>query len=182
MTLSIWPNYSTSVFSRMMRFSTLAQCLFKGGLRIEFNPNRPHGRLRYSMAHEIAHTLFPDCADMVRNRTPSAEFRDDTWQLELLCNIGAAELLMPTGYVDLEEEGVDIDNLLRLREQFDVSTEAILLRIAKLTSQPCAVFAAARVNNDDDAPAFRIDYSVPSRTWGVGIPSNFQVESGHCAG
>ena len=58
------------------------------GLRIEFNPSRPHGRVRYSVAHELAHTLFPDCAEMVRNRTPSVELRDDTWQLELLCNIG----------------------------------------------------------------------------------------------
>ena len=147
------------------------------GLRIEFNPNRPHGRVRYSVAHELAHTLFPDCAEMVRNRTPSVELRDDTWELELLCNIGAAELLMPIGYTDLESEGIDIDNLLRLRGEFDVSTEAILLRIAKLTSTPCAVFAAARVSMGGGDPGFRIDYSVPSRTWDVGIPSNFRVES-----
>ena len=147
------------------------------GLRIEFNPSRPHGRVRYSVAHELAHTLFPDCAEMVRNRTPSVELRDDTWQLELLCNIGAAELLMPTGYTDLENEGIEIDNLLRLRGEFDVSTEAILLRVAKLTSTPCAVFAAARVSTGGGYPGFRIDYSVPSRTWDVGIPSNFRVES-----
>ncbi len=146
-------------------------------LRIEFNPNRPRGRIRYSVAHELAHTLFPDCAQMVRNRTPSVEFHDDTWQLELLCNIGAAELLMPIGYTGLEGEGIDIDNLLRLRGEFDVSTEAILLRIAKLTSMPCAVFAAARVSMGGGYPGFRIDYSVPSRTWDVGIPSNFQVET-----
>ena len=147
------------------------------GLRIEFNPNRPHGRVRYSVAHELAHTLFPDCAEVVRTRTPSVELRDDTWQLELLCNIGAAELLMPTGYTNLENEGIDIDNLLRLRSEFDVSTEAILLRIAKLTNTPCAVFAAARLSGGGGFPGFRIDYSVPSRTWDVGIPSNFRIES-----
>ena len=32
-------------------------------LRIEFNPNRPRGRIRFSVAHEIAHALFPDCAE-----------------------------------------------------------------------------------------------------------------------
>ena len=147
------------------------------GLRIEFNPNRPHGRVRYSVAHEIAHTLFPDCDEMVRNRTPSVDLRDDTWQLELLCNIGAAELLMPTGYTDLENERIDIDNLLRLRGEFDVSTEAILLRMAKLTSRPCTVFAAAREGMRGASPRFRIDYSVPSRTWDVGIPPNFRVDS-----
>ncbi len=34
-------------------------------LKIEFNPNRPRGRVRYSIAHEIAHTFFPDCAEQV---------------------------------------------------------------------------------------------------------------------
>ena len=37
-------------------------------LHIEFNPNRPPARLRFSIAHELAHTLFPDCAHAVRNR------------------------------------------------------------------------------------------------------------------
>ena len=147
------------------------------GLCIEFNPKRPHGRIRYSVAHEIAHTLFPDCAETVRNRVPIADMRSDVWQLELLCNIGAAELLMPSGYTNLEHEEVDIDNLLRLRVEFDVSTEAILLRIAKLTSFPCAVFAAARVSAPPGAHRFRIDYSVPSRVWDLDIPSNFLVQS-----
>ena len=148
------------------------------GLRIEFNPNRPRGRMRYSVAHEIAHTLFPDCAENVRNREqPTAELREDDWQLELLCNIGAAELLMPVGYTDLENEGVDIDNLLTLRRKFDVSTEAILIRMAKLTSHACAVFAAARIIQSDGPPNFRIDYSLPSRTSNINIPSNFRVDA-----
>ena len=147
------------------------------GLRIEFNPSRPHGRVRYWVAHELAHTLFPNCAEMVRNRTPPPGLRDDTWQLELLCNIAAAELLMPTGYTDLENEEIDIDNSLKLRSEFDVSTEAILLRIAKLTDTPCAAFAAARVRMRGGYPGFRIDYSVSSRTWDVRIPSNFRVDS-----
>ncbi len=151
-------------------------------LRIEFNPKRPHGRIRYSVAHEIAHTLFPDCAESVRNRAPIAYMRTDGWQLELLCNIAAAEFLMPLGYTNLEQERVDIDNLLKLRLAFDVSTEAILLRIAKLTSLPCAVFAAARIAGTSDDHGFRIDYSVPSRSWDLKIPSNLSVRSGTILG
>ena len=147
------------------------------GFCIQFNPNRPHARVRFSVAHEIAHTLFPDCADSVRDRYPSAELRQDLWQLELLCNIGAAELLMPLGYTNLEKEDIDIDNLLRLRFEFDVSTEAILLRIVKLTSLQCAVFAAARVAESPQDVGFRIDYSVSSRSWDLAIPSNFIVKS-----
>src|SRR5262249_6210057 len=35
---------------------------------LQYNPMRPRGRLRFSVAHEIAHTLFPDHAERVRNR------------------------------------------------------------------------------------------------------------------
>ncbi len=137
------------------------------GFRIEFNPHRPYGRIRYSVAHEIAHTLFPDCGESVRNRMQRGWFRDDEWQLELLCNIGAAEILMPTAEIGLENEEVDIDNLMKLRRRFDVSMEAMLIRIAKLTNRPCVIFAAARSDDVAQTPEYRIDYSVPSRSWSL---------------
>ena len=68
-----------------------------GGVRVEFNPNRPSARVRYSIAHEIAHTLFPDCSDRIRQRSLHDELQGDEWQLEAICNVGAAELLMPLG-------------------------------------------------------------------------------------
>ena len=37
--------------------------------QIEYNPNKSQTRIRFSLAHEIAHTLFPDCARMIRNRS-----------------------------------------------------------------------------------------------------------------
>ena len=65
--------------------------------RIEYNPSQPTGRARYSVAHEIAHTLFPDWAEHVRHRGGHQDARPDEWQLEMLCNVAAAELLMPIG-------------------------------------------------------------------------------------
>src|SRR5690606_23737670 len=77
----------------------------RSGFRIEFNPSRPRERLRYSVAHEIAHTLFPDCAERVRHRASRAEIVGDEWQLEALCNVAAAEFLMPIGsFRELREE------------------------------------------------------------------------------
>lgn len=67
------------------------------GYVIEFNPNRPRSRVKYSIGHELAHTLFPDCSERVRNRVTHRDMKGDDWQLETLCNIGAAELLMPVG-------------------------------------------------------------------------------------
>lgn len=39
-----------------------------GRLTIQYNPTQARTRVRFSIAHEIAHTLFPDVADEIRNR------------------------------------------------------------------------------------------------------------------
>src|SRR4051812_37269829 len=39
-----------------------------GRLQVEYNPHKPPLRVRFSVAHELAHTLFPDCRDRVRHR------------------------------------------------------------------------------------------------------------------
>jgi O-acetyl-ADP-ribose deacetylase (regulator of RNase III) len=146
------------------------------GVRIEFNPNRPAGRLRYSMAHEIAHTLFEDCYEAVRNRDRSAH-GGDTWQLELLCNIAASEIVMPIGLADdLAARSLSVDHLMQLRKHYDVSIEAIFIRAARLTREPCAIFAASRVT-DSPGSGLRIDYSISSRSWKGKIRSGFEVTS-----
>lgn len=134
-------------------------------VRLEFNPTRPRGRVRFTIAHELAHTFFPDFKKAVRHRSgPKA--RPDDWQLELLCNIAAGELLMPIGsFQSLEDEPLKIERLMELRKRFEVSTEALLLRVIRLTSRPSAVFAAARVDGDDSDSPFRLDYVIGSRSW-----------------
>jgi Zn-dependent peptidase ImmA (M78 family)/O-acetyl-ADP-ribose deacetylase (regulator of RNase III) len=144
--------------------------------QIEYNPNKPPARMRFSLAHEIGHTLFPDCGAAVRNRLHVHGSRDDDWQLELLCNIAASEFLMPIGSgIKLEHEPTTIDNLLHLQSKYEVSTEAIALRMAGLTSDPCTVFVAARSSEEGDH-GYRIDYSIPSRSSLLQIPRSFQVK------
>jgi O-acetyl-ADP-ribose deacetylase (regulator of RNase III) len=147
--------------------------LIPGGTRIEFNPGHSQARIRFSVAHELAHTLFRDYPERVHMR---GQPHGDDWQLELLCNIAAAEFLMPVGMSEgLEDEAVNLDNLMRLRTKFDVSSEALFLRIVKLTSEPCAVFSAARISAESKPPSFRIDYVLPSRSWHVSIPKGLRV-------
>ncbi|MGD0905493.1 MAG: hypothetical protein ABR924_21570 [Terracidiphilus sp.] len=110
--------------------------------RIEYNPNRGESRVRYSIAHEIAHTFFPDCAEAIRNRESYHTGNGDAWQLEMLCNVGAAEVLMPVGSGFQCPTNVhDFAHLLDLRKQYKVSTEALLLRMARLCN--LQVFAAS---------------------------------------
>jgi hypothetical protein len=60
----------------------------------------------------------------------------------MLCNIGAAEILMPVGSgLECPIDTEDFTKLLDLRQQYKVSTEALLLRMARLCGM--SVFAAS---------------------------------------
>jgi hypothetical protein len=142
-------------------------------LQIQFNPNRPPSRVRYSICHELAHTLFPDCRDMIRNRATHEDMRGDDWQLELLCNVGAAELLMPIGsFNDLDAGSVNIDALLRLRQKLQVSTEALMLRVMRLTRESCCLLSFSR-RQPDRSTEYHLDYAVPSMNWHESVPSDW---------
>lgn len=135
--------------------------------RIDFNPDRPHRRIRYSIFHEVAHTLFPDCAQMIRNRGEHKGERSDDWQLETLCNIAAAEFLLPAGALG---EGKNlrpsVDNVLELRERYQASAEAALLRIRRLTGEPAMAFACHR---ERTSGRYTIEYATPtaSTNWAL---------------
>lgn len=155
-----------------------------GGLAIEFNPTRPRGRLRFSIAHELAHTFFPDAAEHVRNRGGTRQ--GDDWQLELLCNVAASELLMPIGsFPELRSADLDIAALMRKRREFDVSTEALLRRVVFLSGHPITFFSASRIDGDRLRSRFRIEYWVRSSQWeapltrGMTLPANTVLR--HCA-
>lgn len=148
---------------------------------IEYNPTRPRGRLRYSVAHELAHALFPDANRDVRSRTHAgavvdASAADDSWQLELLCNVGAAELLMPTHAIEgLLNTDTDIDFLMAERARFNVSTEAMLRRFVHATARPVALAAFSRTADGPDAP-LRCEYVLGSRTWVGSIARGDTIE------
>lgn len=143
-----------------------------GKPRIEFNPQRRPARVRFSVAHEIGHTLFADYA--VRDRYRDlGERRADDWQLEVLCNVAAAELLMPAGALPIgEASDLDLVRLMDQRARFGVSTEALLRRVVRLTARPAALFAAARFG---EGPSFRIDYTVASRSWRAPVGTGDEI-------
>lgn len=154
----------------------------KGGALIEFNPNRPPRRVRFSVAHELAHTLFPDWKQRVRNRLTREEMGGDDWQLEMLCNIGAAEMLMPVGtFKDIAGLDPTVDLLLESREKFGVSAEAVFLRAAHITEKPCVIFAAS-VGGERGGARYRVDYALSSKAWSVRIPSGFRLPKGSVVG
>ena len=95
-----------------------------GNPEIEFNPNRSYARIRFSLAHEIAHTLFPDYKKSIHNRSGRLK-RSDDWQIELLCNVSAAEILMPFGPAsEIQKIPIKMSNIIAIKDKYHVSTEA----------------------------------------------------------
>ena len=150
-------------------------------LVLEYNPTRPRGRVRYNAAHEIAHAFFADVAEATRHRTGAGAVPhyggDDSWQLELLCNVAASELLMPAdavaGVADIDP---DIDFIMAQRQRFDVSTEALLRRLATATVRPLAVLATSRVA-DTGSSALRVEYVANSRAFAVPTVRGEQIQA-----
>jgi O-acetyl-ADP-ribose deacetylase (regulator of RNase III) len=92
------------------------------------------------------------------------------WQLEMLCNLGASEILMPVGsFPELAGKDLSIDQLMELRKEYDVSAEAILMRVVRLTEVPAIVFAASRIESGSNHGAYRIDYAISSRRAALNI-------------
>ena len=133
------------------------------GPKIEFNPQQPRERVRFTIAHEIAHLLFSDWSDQIRNRAARGEAADN-WQLELLCNLAAAEFVLPIGSLPAAEKIPPIEELMRNRRDYDVSAEAFLIRLAKISTQPIGIFVASPFNAGGDERRYRIDYFVSSPT------------------
>lgn len=142
-----------------------------GELVIEYNPSRPRGRLRFSIAHEIAHSRFDDVAARPRHRLAAGSIVDptsDDWELELVCDVIAADLLIPEHAVEgLLTVDPDIEFIMETRRRLDVSTEALLRRLVQATPRPLTLLATSRPPQGP-AGAMRVDYVVSSPSAGDG--------------
>ena len=149
----------------------------ESGPKIEFNPQQPRERVRFSIAHEIAHMLFPDWTEQIRNRGGQKEVVDD-WQLETLCNLAASEFVLPIGSLSSVATVPPIEELMRRRREYDVSAEAFLIRLAKISTQPIGVFFASPYEVEDAQRRYRVNYFVGSPTApkvqisGIDIPAD----------
>jgi hypothetical protein len=107
---------------------------------IVLNLAKPPRRRRYSVAHEVVHTLFPDYEAEVRRAGALWRRDGDTDELEYLCQIGAAELLLPefSFQPQLQSLGLSLETALRLAAEYDASTEATVRRCVDLWGEAAA--------------------------------------------
>lgn len=98
------------------------------------------GRRRFSTGHELVHTFFPGARtrsdlpehDIGLSRTAVTE--------EHLCDLGAAELLMPEErFAPALPRSPGMEDVLRLSEMFQASIEATARRVLRLCRRPGAV-------------------------------------------
>ena len=167
--------------------------------QIEFDPEQPKTRVNFSIFHEITHTFFPDCYETVRHRRLHPVNRDPDFELELLCDLGAAELLMPADFfvADLIRLGRSQSATKELTARYSTSSEAVLIRMAQMSPVACAVvFLSEKLKPSEQRAAatqelslglapitakLRVDYVRASSSFPIFIPQDKSVPTGSVA-
>jgi O-acetyl-ADP-ribose deacetylase (regulator of RNase III) len=135
----------------------------KGKFLIEYNPLQYPSRINFSLAHEIGHSLFSDCAETIRYR--SKEMEDNSWELEFLCNVAAAEILLPYARFskDANNASLTIDSLKELAEMYKASLECVFIRFCEVLEKPCMIMLC-RFNAKNE---LELDYMLKSDSCGL---------------
>lgn len=199
------PRVLASLLGIRVQADTLADnhdaCIFPRGQQLEivFNASRPSTRQNFSISHEIAHTLFPDGYEMIRNRHQRRSKFDPDRELEFLCDLGAAEILLPEQDFgsDVRKEGFGLSVVSVFRERYGASRQAVIRRMVQLDQgMSAAAFLAYRLKPSEAAAArqmsfmtddqmverkFRIEYSETSERFRWFLPKHKSVPDDSCA-
>jgi IrrE N-terminal-like domain len=107
---------------------------FESGFRIVLRAGTTHTRYRFTVAHELCHTFFYEIVPELKFGSCEADPEE-----ERLCNLGAAELLMPEKSLRRCARGYShsIDSLEALAAVYAVSPEAMLWRLRALGLWRC---------------------------------------------
>jgi Zn-dependent peptidase ImmA (M78 family) len=101
------------------------------GLKVLYNPNRPKPRVVFTIAHEVVHTFFPNSTSGARFRSITHPDSREANELERLCDLGAAELVMPLEDFQRAANGTySLTRVEQLASEFGTSIEATTFRLA----------------------------------------------------
>jgi Zn-dependent peptidase ImmA (M78 family) len=120
-----------------------AGCIFCAGERllVHIRASDSPERQRFTICHEILHTFFPGFQEERRTRTDTTVGNFDRSQLEeYLCDLGAAELLLPREpFLAVLPAQPRIDDVINLAATFTASLEATAIRAVNLAGVPMAL-------------------------------------------
>ncbi len=118
---------------------------------IEVSAEISSSRMRFTLAHEIAHTFF-------RRGLPLSELSLDIDPLEeALCNFAAAEILVPRQELLTILAGAvpNINDLNLVRDRFQVSLDIVLIQVSKILRNRVA-FLTHEVAQENQRECVRI--------------------------
>jgi Zn-dependent peptidase ImmA (M78 family) len=122
------------------------------GWTVLYNPTCIRTRIVFTIAHEIIHTFFPNSRSGARFRSMTSPSSREGNELELLCHLGASELVMPLDEFQLQADGrFSLSSAERLASYFGTSFEATVYRLA--TAHPGLAVAGMlqyRLTKDED--------------------------------
>jgi Zn-dependent peptidase ImmA (M78 family) len=136
-----------------------------GQLVMDLNAGDSPARQRFTCAHEMMHTAFPNFTEEKRYRLDtSVEAKPLNQEEEYLCDLGAAALLMPAKL--LGEHSLAGDGLAAIKQlagEAQVSLEAAGNRLAELSQEPVAFMVFEYTHKPADRPALRRGEKVPKQ-------------------
>lgn len=106
-----------------------------GNFTIYLRKSDSEARKRFTCCHEAVHTFMPEfqLEPQLRTDIETGCYTKEGQYVEYLCDLGAAELLMPTELFSqkMSETGFSAESLQLLAEMFGASLEATALKMVK---------------------------------------------------
>jgi Zn-dependent peptidase ImmA (M78 family) len=109
---------------------------------MRINRDRPRTRQRFSVGHEIGHTLFPGYETKVHCRKRlNRDWADKTDLVETLCDMAASEFLFPGPWFDDDVASMQgtSSEIVALAQKYKASPDATVRRFVELRDHPHAV-------------------------------------------
>lgn len=155
---------------------------------IYYRPGKDEARLRFSLFHEIAHTLFPDFRFNPRyDAAHRPRLLEPAGRLEHLCDVAAYELMMPMDRFrrDLAGTCFGADAVRTLCLRYGAGEEHVAVRMVE-TDMACYCVSRlenARTTRQDGRRQMRVVYSMATtvcRSRGFTLPASLQLPRRSC--
>lgn len=168
-------------------FSSHAGCLINnaGVLHVEVCATDNPQRQRFTIGHEISHTLLPGFElehNFRCNPGGSTPERSAAINVEWLADVGGSELLLPRRFVATRfaQEPFGWDAIERVANDYGASLEATARRFVRLSRTP-AIFVRLKhaTSKNDPNPTLRVHSSSSSPSLDQFIPPNKSVSRTH---
>jgi len=177
-----------------------------GRVVLRVNKQRPPSRQRFSIGHEIGHTLFPDYHLAVQCRRTTARGKvDPDDEIETLCDVAGSEFLFPIAWFSarIADMKLSADAISALANDCLASRDATVRRLVEVSEEPLAAIyfswklkptelrevqrtrrqrsLSAALRRQLPSPKLRVDYAITNQRFDricpVHIPKDKSIAS-----